>query len=194
MDSHPHDLESLNNRLARLESQNHRFKQLAVVGLVGAALLLMGQTPVKKTVEANEFILRDQSGNVRARLSMPDDAMPQMLFLDGKGNPSLELTGGIAGALGSSVGIFDAQGERVGMFFSGLDGGNFWLRPKGPGSSLVMLVPGSVEISDDEGFATEVGVVQLVTSRTSRTGETHKTSAASLVMLDKSKNVIWRAP
>jgi hypothetical protein len=29
---------------------------------------------------------------------------------------------------------------------------------------------------------------------TPRTGETHKTSAASLVLFDKDKNVIWKAP
>jgi hypothetical protein len=49
----------------------------------------------------------------------------------------------------------------------------------------------SLFISDDQGFAATLGVKDLVTPRT---GETHKTSAASLVMFDKAKNVIWKAP
>jgi hypothetical protein len=122
MDFHPGGFEDLRDRLAKLEKQNRRFKQLGVSGLVCVTLLLvMGQARAKKTVEANEFILRDGNGDVRARLSMPNEgtgAMPQMVFLDAKGNTSLELDGGIAGVIGGSLGILDEQGKRVGMFAS----------------------------------------------------------------------------
>jgi hypothetical protein len=71
MDSDPHGYEDIQGRLAELEKQNRRFKQLGVAGLVGVTLLLvMAQAPAKKTVEANEFILRDDSGNIRAKLFM----------------------------------------------------------------------------------------------------------------------------
>ena len=195
MDSHPSGFEDLLDRLAKLEKQNRRFKLVGVAALVGVTLLLvMGQAPAKKTVEANEFILRDGGGNVRARLAMPNEgtgAMPQMVFLDAKGNTSLELDGGIAGVIGGSVGILDEQGKRVGMFASTFDGGTLWVRAKGSGSSLARLLPGRGEVSDDQGFQAVVGTVDLVTPTT---GETHKTSAASLVLFAKDKTAIWRAP
>jgi len=71
MNSHTPGLENLQNRLVKLERQNRRFKQLgAVVVAIAAVIVVMGQAPSKpskKTVEANEFILRDDSGNVRVR-------------------------------------------------------------------------------------------------------------------------------
>jgi hypothetical protein len=48
-----------------------------------------------------------------------------------------------------------------------------------------------VYVEDADGFAATLGVTDLVTPRT---GETHKTSAASLVLFNKDKNVIWKAP
>jgi hypothetical protein len=53
------------------------------------------------------------------------------------------------------------------------------------------LEAGHLKVYDREGFATTLGTEVLLTPRT---GETHKTSAASLVMFDKDKNVIWKAP
>jgi hypothetical protein len=69
MNFRPRSLEELQDRLLKLEKQNRRLKQLGVAALIGvAALVVMGQAPSKKTIEANEFILRDDGGNVRARL------------------------------------------------------------------------------------------------------------------------------
>ena len=196
MDFCPHDFQTLHNRVVGLENQNRRLKQLGLAALFGAALfLLMGQGPTKKTVEANEFVLRDRNGDVRVRLSIPSEAasvvMPQMVFLDAKGNTSLELDGGIAGSVGGSVGINDEQGKRVAGLASSFDGGTVWVRAKGKDSSASFLHPGTVDVSDDQGFEATVGTAHLVTPTT---GETHTTSAASLVMFDKGKNLIWKAP
>lgn len=46
-------------------------------------------------------------------------------------------------------------------------------------------------VEDKEGFSAVVGNADLVTPRT---GETHQTSAASVVLFDKDKKVIWSAP
>ena len=43
----------------------------------------------------------------------------------------------------------------------------------------------------EEGFETTLGRTALITPRT---GESQMTSAASLVMFNKGKNVIWKAP
>jgi hypothetical protein len=71
MNFRPLSLEEMQDRLLKLEKQSRRLKQLGAVALIGVTLLVaMGQAPAKKTVEANEFILRDDSGNIRARLFM----------------------------------------------------------------------------------------------------------------------------
>jgi hypothetical protein len=49
----------------------------------------------------------------------------------------------------------------------------------------------AVSIGDDRGFSTSIGSINLITGAT---GETRRTSAASLVFFDKAKNVIWKAP
>jgi hypothetical protein len=49
----------------------------------------------------------------------------------------------------------------------------------------------SLELEDAQGYTAILGSGGLVTPKT---GETHKTSAASLVLSDKDKNVIWKAP
>ena len=60
------DSSVLMERLEKLEKQNRRLKQVGAVALVlAASILLMGQAPARRTVEANEFILKDASGNVR---------------------------------------------------------------------------------------------------------------------------------
>ena len=69
------------------------------------------------------------------------------------------------------------------------------------GKSQIILELGEVEsdsvaanrvlVHDTDGFAATLGVTDLLTSRT---GEKHKTSAASLILFDKEKNVLWRAP
>lgn len=62
--------DTLTQRLDRLERQNWRLKQMAGLILVGiAALVLMGEAlPKSRTVEAEEFVLKDASGRVRAIL------------------------------------------------------------------------------------------------------------------------------
>jgi hypothetical protein len=196
MDSHPHDFEGLHDRLVRLENQNRRFKQVGVAGLVFASLLVMGQAPAKETVEANEFLLRDASGNIRARLSVEDMGIggtPQMVFLDTKGNTNLTLNGSVEGFPGGSGGallISNLQGHSgIAAALSSTSLGGFFSIYKG--SSKVSLVPGKVDVVDDQGFEAVVGTQELVTPHT---GETHTTSAASLVLFDKDKNLIWKAP
>ena len=49
----------------------------------------------------------------------------------------------------------------------------------------------AISTQDSEGYRTILGNVELVTSKT---GESHKTSAASVLMFDKNGKVVWRAP
>jgi hypothetical protein len=102
MNSTTLSMEVLQDRLLKLEIQNRRFKQLSAASLIGVTLLLtLGQAPPKKTIEANEFILRDDSGNIRARLWMGVPAgaaigypaAPQLVLIDEKGKQRVRLNG-----------------------------------------------------------------------------------------------------
>ena len=85
--------DELHERLAALEKQNRRLKQLGVLGLIGGTLLLvLGQAGAKKTVEVNEFILKDGNGKVRAMLRQSVQPYKQRHFISDIG--AVEGTGG----------------------------------------------------------------------------------------------------
>src|SRR5215471_9597856 len=117
-------LEEIRGRLASLERQNRRPKRWGVGALIAAAsLALLGQAPSKKTVEANEFILRDDGGHVRAKLSMnvPEGAAPgypaetQLVMFDEKGRKRLSLQAGFL----SGLALYDQEGRDRGDFYTG---------------------------------------------------------------------------
>jgi hypothetical protein len=53
-------VEALANRVAKLEAQNCRLKKAGIASfIVAAAIIVMGQAPTKKVIEANEFVMQD---------------------------------------------------------------------------------------------------------------------------------------
>ena len=74
------ELQNLVARVEKLESQNRRWRLAsALLSLCGVAFLLMGAKPADRfdkqviragTVEAQEFLLKDEDGHVYARLSL----------------------------------------------------------------------------------------------------------------------------
>lgn len=96
--------------------------------------------------------------------------------------------------IGPGLALADATGKpRVSLAVLKSDP-NLWLTDDKGKQRFAMILDSNgpnLRLSDDEGFETSIGSTDLVTPAT---GETHKTSAASLVMFDKEKNVIWRAP
>jgi hypothetical protein len=258
VNSYHHNAEDLQDRIAALENQNRHFKKLgAAVLIVVASLIVMGQAPSKKTIEANEFILKDSGGKVRAKLEMVG-TLPVMTLFDEKGNASVRMNGGINENLGAAISLFDSRGQeresfRVlqdgpalalqdskgknrGIFgfsesrhetllavfdmdgnlrgqfggtsngatvelydskqalrgiFSGGENDAELVLVDAKGSVQTALTGSSVDVFDDQGFEATLGIKDLGNSRT---GETRKTSAASLLLFDKNKNVIWKAP
>src|ERR1035441_5993119 len=97
MNSHLHGMQEMHDRLLKLERQNLRLKRIGAAALVVVvSLLIMGQASQKKktTVEADEFVLRDDRGNVRAKLLMNEATPnPEMLFFDETGKTMLALEG-----------------------------------------------------------------------------------------------------
>ncbi len=198
MDSHPSSFEDVLDRLTKLEKQNRRFKLLGVAALVGVTLLLvMGQAPAKKIVEANEFVLKDDGGNIRARLfitektttnmPLPGTTTPISVTWNPKATLALYDNKGQTRALLDDGSItFENSGGKLNAQL-----GHSAVLVAGDGDSGVLMAPGFVGAFDERGFSADLGIVSL---ETPRTGETHKTTAASLVLFDKSKNVIWKAP
>jgi hypothetical protein len=184
-------MQAVLERLEKLERQNRRLKQAGTAVLIVTALLaLMGQASPKKTIEANEFILRDDSGNVRGRLTVDDNTMGAFLILSGKDgiHDSVVSSGLPAGEPGI---LMNTGQESLVLAPSSI---GFWHSGKEKGAEPVakaQFSSAALFVSDDQGFEATLGTQELVTPRT---GETHKTSAASLVLFDKDKNVIWKAP
>lgn len=86
----------------------------------------------------------------------------------------------------NGISLWDPQGHVT----ASLRGGVLMLGREGE-SDLTVLIPGTLSVEDEEGFSAVLGKTTVVTPRT---GEKHKTSAASLFLFDSRKNVIWKAP
>ncbi|MBI3896476.1 MAG: hypothetical protein HY313_11155 [Acidobacteria bacterium] len=221
-------------RLENLERWNRRVKQAGTVVLIlAASVLLVGQAQgcrrtVERTVEANEFVLKDSSGIVRGRFSMTEQG-PELGLFDSSGQQriaslrlsckSLQGEPGktstqescssqlslkeshenafevflAAGRTASTVQVgevFQAKDE-VEALLADLAGVEGFTLSETPRVALQSSNEGQrVELLDKQGFQTIVGT----TLEAPRTDESHKTSAASVVLFDKDKNVLWKAP
>jgi len=204
MDAHP-DVKSLCERVERLEKQNRWMKRMGVVAMLSAVVLLVsGQAKVdtKKTVEANEFVLKDTNGVVRAKLGMGlafhlkngpalilyDDGEQQRVSVaasEGQAQITLTSSGPLTSFTSSSMwaGVPGKDGSGVAII--------------GPAGIVRMnldapLVGGpQIGLQDKEGYETHIGKTDLVFTKS---GKTEQTSAASVTMFDKEKKVLWSAP
>ena len=204
-------------RLEKLEKQNRRMKQAGIAGLLFiSCVLLMGQAPSTKTVEANEFVLRDSGGKTLGRWTI-ERGFPKIEMYDGE--KLQRTTFGIAGVFGRGAPqplLQMVDGDTSTLLFVGTGASNLVFNSNGDNASSVMLgmtlfgpqlflgrngkskaglsITGSgpsLDITDEAGFQTTIGNAEL---ETVRTGESHKTSAASVILFDKDKNVLWKAP
>jgi len=204
------DLES---RLQRLEKQNRRFRQImGVAFLVPMALIVMAQVPARKSVEANEFILKDGNGNVRMRIGMNSKyAYPQIALLDSKGQAHIEIyasdtNGGVKltdskgitranfGSSDSGASLYDQQFHSrasLGQTDFRSDGGGYLSIDSAGGKGNIQASEEGIDVTDADGFEAILGKTDLVTTRT---GEKHTTSVASIMLFDKDRHVMWKAP
>jgi hypothetical protein len=207
--------QSICERLEKLERQNRRMKQIGIVAvIIAASVLLMGQkAAVNRTVEANSFILRDNSGKERAIWGIEDNTgSPVLVFFNANGKmgmqlmvdkydspqlalynspESIELS--IPSELKSQPPFKQVGGLMAQLAFKRADDTQLTLKADRMGRlGLIMNgdVPG-IEMEDKDGFQTVIGRTQ---TETTRTGETHQTSAASVILFGKDKKVLWKAP
>jgi hypothetical protein len=168
MTSRTPDIQAVLERLEKLERKNRRLKQSGIVALlVLCAVVLMGQAGPSRTIEATRFVLKDGEGRVRAELNL-DEGFPKVILRDKKGLPQVGLGGDDEPYLALT-------------------------NTKNFGAVALKFYQGSpaLELSNNKGFATVIGGTDLTTART---GESHRTSAASIVMVGQDGNIIWRAP
>ena len=87
-------LEALANRVAELEAQNHRLRKAGIALVIAAtSIIAMGQAPVKQIVTADEFILKDSAGIVRAKLGFAGVSNePTLTLIDANGRERANLT------------------------------------------------------------------------------------------------------
>jgi hypothetical protein len=121
---------ALLERLERLERSNRRLKICGLVVLLGlAAVGLMGQArPALQTVEAQEFVVKDAGGVVRARLGASQSGTSLSLSHEG-GRASLGVSGvrgqgvhlAVSDSAGKVKGLLLLNQETVGLYLSPVD-------------------------------------------------------------------------
>jgi hypothetical protein len=95
METSTPSLQSLAGRVKRLEKQNRWLRRAGLAVLfLAAAVGVMGQARPSRVVEANEFVLKDSAGRVRARLSMEGTNRPTLSFYDENSHIPASLAGG----------------------------------------------------------------------------------------------------
>jgi hypothetical protein len=203
METQP-DLKSLCERVERLERQNRWMNRVGVVAILPVAVLLVsGQVKVdtKKIVEANEFVLKDTNGAIRARLGMglvfPLKDGPGLVLYDDRLTPKASVATSAEGQsqiyLGSSSSSITSSIMWAGV--PGKDGSGVAIT--GPSGVVRMNLDGAVisgpriSLEDMQGYETHIGKTDIVFTKS---GKTQQTSAASAVMFDKEKKVLWSAP
>jgi hypothetical protein len=124
-------LDTLRQRLDRLERQSRRLKRVMLVVIVGAAAaLVMGQTAPHRsirTLDAEEFVLRDSRGQIRASLGTTQGPSATILEIHGdNGKPRTRVTVSSDGT--SSLEFMDS-GDRVRLLLGVRDNGlpRIWL-------------------------------------------------------------------
>jgi hypothetical protein len=185
MDSSPSELQSLSIRVETLERQNRLLKRAGfALILLPVCLAVMGQAGSERTIEAQDFVLRDPTGIKRAELSMgkygpfSTGTNAVLQFFNSKGQPTSIVNDGF-------VFLVPPENKKAAPVGSSPFGAYVMLSTRDEEPDLV--------ISDTQGFQAHLGVTDTVTTRT---GEQHKSTAASVTLLGppKDNKVIWSAP
>jgi hypothetical protein len=187
-------MDTLEDRVAKLERENRRWKRGAVLVLaVLSGLVLMGQTPrprVSDEVRTRSLVIVDQAGKERAALSAFKEG-PRLSLWDEAGNERVAL---YANKDEGHLSLRDQVGNERASLQGGKDGAALFLQDEA-GKEQVSLYAGKegprLLLDDAEGYTATLGATELVTPST---GTKVKRSAASLVLTDKERKTIWQAP
>jgi hypothetical protein len=184
-------LAAVTQRLEQLERSHRRLKSVAACAVVAVAMLaVMGQArPPAQTVEAQEFVVKDPAGTVRARLGAYASGTSLTLYHEA-GRATLMVSnnkaqGGahlsLADAAGKIKGLMLLNQETTGLYLSPVDATG---PPRSPRVVFEVLSQGT------GGFAVY-----------DRNGQTRALFGAITedgnsvgVVQDKEGAVVWKAP
>jgi len=215
------DLMQRVERLERVERENRRLKKAGVAALaLIAAVVLMGQaTPRKlpKVVEADEFLLRDGKGNVRAMLGFREgapllsfydeeqtlriglgfttDGLPTVTILSKSGNIRSSLT--VLANDTTALHLYDRAEKPRAVLAVEADGTpSFSLFGKEKDGSVILGVDSGgvsgLTLSDRGGITR--AVLGSISLETGGTGVIEKRPESSLVLFDRDGKLVWSAP
>jgi hypothetical protein len=208
------DFEFMRRRIESLERRN-RTVFVATAVFFGAGLIASfsnsaegqsqrGSLPsTSRDVRADRFILEDEKGKTRAELSMSRMKVPRLRFFDESGRETAALEG-------ETLNLNDYEAKTEGTVYSGgivlsrkgVPGVSIGQSPTAPGILLMngkgdsIVLEASAEgtliaLKDSSGFKTSIGTEALAPGKP---GETRKTSAASIILSTKDRQILWRAP
>ena len=116
MPSTNNDLQALSARLDRLETQNRRWKLAAILlALSSTSLVLIAAKPADhvdsavihaRTVEAQDFVVKDEDGQIRARLTLN----PQVRITEGH---ERLLDVNVNAPTGPALQFYDGNGDAI---------------------------------------------------------------------------------
>jgi hypothetical protein len=188
----------LARRLERLERDNRRLKGFAVGALVLATALfgIYAAQPVPEKITAHEFDVVDSTGKIRMKMFVHSSGEPAIRLLDAQGKARVAM--GVLPSGEPGIALSDAQGKAGAMMEIDSSGEpNIHVFDAQHKERVKINVNSSgepsIELSDPQGFSMDLGTTGTVNRIT---GETQRTSAASIVMFgnDKDHKVIWQAP
>jgi hypothetical protein len=174
-------------RLERLERDNRRLKRIGAAALVLAAALgaIYARQPIPEKITARELDVLDSTGRLRASVTPGG-----INFWDVHGANWAafgKLKGGAGGlSIMERGGVLIAAPQMISLLENGEAGASGVTIGAGK-------VRASVHLVDARGFELDLGGTDTALART---GETRRTSAASIVMFgnDEKHKVIWQAP
>jgi hypothetical protein len=146
-----------------------------------------------KNIEAESFVLKDANGHVRAELSMDGDG-PSFKLRDQAGSALVTLSLRDASPSGPLLLLSDPQ-HHAGLSMSIVEGQGSQLSLIGERADIqahIGVTPDgtSLELSDKDGFTTSIGNG----TQPAKNGQVKKTSAASIVLFNKDRKVLWSTP
>ena len=185
------DLYVILERIRKLEEQNQRLKKLTTaILLLLSAVLLMGQAaPSPRVLEAQKFVLKDSDGKIRGWMGTIGNGT-ELTLGNVNAQPMIRL---IVSTDSSDLHFFGSRKSGMNL---GLDSGTpdiSMIGAEGNGGAKITLkeLGPSFSLEDVKGSSTIIGAAQLEKPANRKAGPT---SAASIVLLDKDKNVIWQTP
>ena len=183
-------------RLEKLERENRKMKKAGiVVAVFGAALIAMGQSQSQaaKVVEAHEFRLKDSSGAVRGKLFTNDEGQTLLELQNAVGTATASIG---TGSVGASINLSGSDSKSSLTLMSGPASMFPTINLRGSAGNVTISADKdfggpSIWVEDVDGYEAVIGKSNL---ENTKTGKKESTPAASVVLFDKQKKVLWSVP